>query len=100
MPLRLIYSAETAGDLEAIYRHIAPDSPAAADRFVRGIEARCEALCETPQLGVARPDLREGVRVFSFRRRVAIAYRIEDEAVLILRVFYGGQDYEAIMGGD
>ena len=100
MPLRLDYSDDAAADLEAIYRHIAPDSPAAADRFVRGIEARCEALCEQPRLGVARPDLREGVRVFSLKRRVAIAYRITDHAIEILRVFYGGRDLEALMRSD
>jgi plasmid stabilization system protein ParE len=34
-----------------------------------------------------------------FKRRTAIAIEIDDDArmVTVLRVFYGGQDYEAVM---
>jgi len=32
--------------------------------------------------------------------RVIIAYRITTSAILIARVFYGGQDYEAILRSD
>lgn len=95
--MQLVYSAEAASDLEEIYGFIAAEASVAAVRFVREIEARCEMLAEIPLLGVARPDLREGVRVFSFRRRVAIAYTTEDDALVVLRVFYGGRDFEAIM---
>ncbi len=100
MPLVLVYSPAAADDLQSIYNYIAPESPAAADQFVRDIEARCEGLSRTPHIGVSRSDLREGLRAFSWKRRVVIIYRITDQHLEILRIFYGGRDYEAIMGGD
>ena len=36
---------------------------------------------------------------FPFRKRTAIAFEIDEteRTVMILRVFYGGQDYDAVM---
>jgi toxin ParE1/3/4 len=98
MHLRLLYSTEAAADLEDIYRHIAPDSPAAAEQFVRAIEARCDALRTMPNLGMARPDLGAGLRILPMRRRVVIAYRTVDRAIEMLHIFYGGRDFEALLG--
>jgi antitoxin ParD1/3/4 len=41
-----------------------------------------------------------GLGVVPFRKRTAIAFEVDDARgmVTILRVFYGGQDYEAILG--
>ncbi|MFA6967222.1 MAG: type II toxin-antitoxin system RelE/ParE family toxin [Bosea sp. (in: a-proteobacteria)] len=60
------------------------------------IERRCALLCEFPELGVERPDVSPGLRIFPYRRAV-IAYRIQMTRVRIVRVFYGGQDYSALM---
>jgi toxin ParE1/3/4 len=35
-----------------------------------------------------------------YGRSVVIAYQIADNSVEIVRIFYGGQDYEAIMSGE
>jgi toxin ParE1/3/4 len=32
-----------------------------------------------------------------FERRVTIAFTVEGDSVIILGVFYGGQDYEAVL---
>lgn len=95
----LVYAIEAAEDLQSIYLHIASESPEAADRFVREIEARCEMLREIPEIGVSRPDLLEGARILTFRRRVVVVYRLSAEKVDVLRIFYGGGDYEAIILG-
>jgi toxin ParE1/3/4 len=50
-------------------------------------------------MGVARPDLRLNLRIFPLWRRVVIAYEIADNRIDVLRVFYGGRDYQAILGG-
>lgn len=48
-----------------------------------------------------RNDLRPGVRIVTFERRVVIAYTILPSGdVEIGRFFYGGRDYEAIMRGE
>jgi len=35
-----------------------------------------------------------GLRVVGFERRVTIAFEVDDERVTILRIFYGGVDWE------
>ncbi|MEO3433738.1 type II toxin-antitoxin system RelE/ParE family toxin [Inquilinus sp. CAU 1745] len=98
--LGLVYAIEAVEDLQSIYLHIASDSPESADRFVREIEARCEILREVPEIGVSRSDLLEGARILTFRRRVVIVYRLSAGKIDVLRIFYGGRDYEAIILGE
>lgn len=99
MPLRLVYTPDALADLRSILRHIAGDNPPAARTFVGAIERRCQDLCRQPHLGRTREDLGIGPRIVPFRRRIVIAYRIEDNDLAILRVFYGGRDYETLLGG-
>lgn len=37
------------------------------------------------------------LRIAGFERRVAIAFTFDAETVTIVRVFYGGRDYEALL---
>ncbi len=48
-------------------------------------------------IGVARDDLRPGLRICGFRRRVTIAFVVTEENVEILGIFYGGRDYETLL---
>ena len=36
-----------------------------------------------------------GLRILGYRGRVTIAFTVEDNFVLIHRIFYGGRDWEA-----
>jgi toxin ParE1/3/4 len=47
--------------------------------------------------GRARDDIRPGLRTIGYRRRVIIAFAVIGQDVLIVGVFYGGRDYEAIL---
>jgi toxin ParE1/3/4 len=96
----LIYRPLAEEDLEAIYRFIAQESPARAFNFTERIQQRCDLLRGSPEQGRARPDLISGLRVVPFGRSVVIAYQFVGDAIEILRIFYGGQDYEAIMSGE
>jgi toxin ParE1/3/4 len=98
--IRLFYRPAALSDLDAIYDAIEPDSPRRALNFVNEIRERCRGLCEHPKLGPARDDLAAGIRIYPMRGRVVVAYRAGAEAVQIVRVFYGGQDFEAILRGD
>jgi toxin ParE1/3/4 len=61
----------------------------------------CENLASFPERGRQRDDLRRGLWVIGFERRVVSAYTILDTGdVEIGRIFYGGRDYEAIMRDD
>ena len=70
-----------------------------ADRRIDLIQGYIKAMHDTPHRGAKRDDLRPGLRIVSFQKRTTIAFEIDDTAmvVTILRVFYGGQDYEAVL---
>jgi toxin ParE1/3/4 len=97
---KLTYRPHAAEDLEAIYRIIAQDKPTSAFGFIEKIQRRCDLLRFSPEQGRARPELRAGLRVIPYGRSVVIAYQIVEDTIEILRIFYGGQDYETIMNGD
>jgi toxin ParE1/3/4 len=97
---KLVFSPHAVADLEEIFWFIAADNPGRAKTYVDEILKACRSLCETPLIGVDRSDLRPGVRILPFRRRIVIAYELPPNRVDVLRVFSGGQDYEAILGGD
>jgi toxin ParE1/3/4 len=89
-------------DLIDIGRYIAEASGSAerALDYIRRIREWCEHLKTFPQAGRARDDLRPGLRIVAFERRVVIAYMILPSGdVEIGRFFYGGRDYEAIISG-
>jgi toxin ParE1/3/4 len=100
MAHKLIYRPRAAEDLEVIYRFIAQDSPVRAFSFIERIQKRCDLLRDSPEQGRARPDLRPNLRIVPYGRSVVIAYQIAENSVEIVRIFYGGQDYEAIMSGE
>jgi plasmid stabilization system protein ParE len=62
---KVIVSPLAQADIEEIRDHIARDSILNADRFVDRIERRFALLADNPGLGVAREDLRPGLRRFA-----------------------------------
>ena len=95
--LKLTYRPAALADFDSIYDFIEPESPRRALSFVQDIRARCQTLCTYPQLGITRDDLGVDIQIYPMRGRVVVAYRITPDAIEITRVFYGGQDYEAIL---
>jgi toxin ParE1/3/4 len=47
--------------------------------------------------GVLRDDIRPGLRVAGFERRLTVAFSVEAETVSIYRLFYGGQNWEEVL---
>lgn len=68
-----------------------------AERFTGRIVDQCERIGEVPFSGVAREDLGEGFRMRAFERSAVILYRVTDQTVEIVDIFYGGRDYEALL---
>lgn len=94
----VVFSPEAEAQLVQLYDYIAAKaSPAIAESFTGAIVERCERLRETPLVGVARDDIRRGLRTTFFRRRVVIAYSAGAKSVTVLAIFYGGQDYESLL---
>lgn len=80
-------------DLEALDDFIAHDSRERAAAFVGRIRQFCESLAEFPERGRLREDFGAGIRTLSFERRIVVTYRFERRTVVVMRVFYAGQDY-------
>ena len=82
-------------DLLGLYEYIAEEAgTAVAGAYVDRIEAACLALATFPERGTRRDDLRPGLRTIGFERRATIAFLVLQDEVVIVRIFYGGQDYE------
>ena len=72
-------------------------------KYIRRIRDYCVGFGQFPHRGTARDDLRPGLRLIGFERRVTIAFTVTDDTVLIVRIFYGGRDVAALLddeGGD
>ncbi|MGU3494019.1 type II toxin-antitoxin system RelE/ParE family toxin [Xanthobacteraceae bacterium A53D] len=97
MPHPVSFRPAAITDLEAIEDYIALDNPGRAKAFVLDIMQRARRIGDNPNLGRSRNDLRAGLRLLPLDRRVVVAYLIERSEVQILRIFYGGRNYAALM---
>ena len=93
MPLGVVFSLEAGEDLRALHAYVAREAGAAtATSFTDAIIAYCESFATFPNRGRLRDDVRPGLRIVGFRRRVSIAFVAGPDAVVILGVFYAGRD--------
>jgi toxin ParE1/3/4 len=101
MARRVIILPSAARDLHSLYTYIRDRSgPEVAIGFVRRIRAYCEGFETIPERGRRRDDLRPGLRLVGFERRVVIAFTVTAATVEIGRILYGGRDVDALLGDD
>lgn len=95
--MRVLLSAEAERDLEAIADYIAADNPQRAVTLLREMREQCLGLSEMPE----RFPLVPRYEAIGVRRRLhgqyLIFYRVAGDAVIILHVLHGAQDYEAVL---
>lgn len=95
MSLAEVFTPEARDDLFHLYDYLAEyGSPARTLRFIERIEQTCMSLSCFPERGTLREDLRSGLCVMGFERRVLIAFRVDSDSVAILRILYGGRSLE------
>ena len=93
--LKVSFRPLAEADLVGLYRHIAEEAGVeAAGAYVDRIETACRALETFPERGTKRDDIRPGLRTLGFERWATIVFQVKRSEVVIVRVFYGGQDYE------
>ena len=98
MNYRVVFSPQAQDQLVELFRYIAEAaSPDRAAQYTDAIVGFCESLCLFPHRGIQRSDIRPGLRITNFKSRVVIAFAVDATVVSILGIFYGGQDYEAIL---
>ncbi|WP_338129448.1 type II toxin-antitoxin system RelE/ParE family toxin [Xenorhabdus bovienii] len=71
-----------------------------ATRYTESILNYCESLSTFPHRGTIRDDVRPGLRITNYRKRVVIAFEVESTFVSILGIISGGQDYETLLLND
>ena len=97
MSHRIEFSPEALGDLIDLYDYIAlRDGDERALGYINRIEKFCLGLSLFPDRGMRRDDLRSGLRTLGFERRAVIAFQIAAEAVIILRILYGGRELQTV----
>jgi plasmid stabilization system protein ParE len=88
-------------DLENIYSYISDKSgfPERAWAYIEKLRQKCHELETAPLRGQQRDDLMENLRITPIDKKAVVAFIVDEEkqAVIILNIFYGGRDYEAIM---
>lgn len=92
----VVFAPEARDDLLALYDWIsARAGPKTALSYVERLEKTCLGFSAASERGHRRDDIREGLRITGFERRVTIAFTMKEDRVTILRLFYGGRDWEA-----
>ncbi len=101
MAARVVFTPEAQQQLLDLYRYIAQQgAPLTAQRYTDAIVSTCESLALFPMRGVARDDIRPGVRLTHHKKRTVIAFAFNDSTVSILGIFYGGQDVQDALSDD
>lgn len=99
--LPVVFREAALADIEEIVRYLRDQgaNPGTAHSFVDRIKARCQRIGRVPEGNPARPDLGPGFRLAPFEHSAVIVYRLTDDTVEILRIYYGGRNYQQIMRG-
>ncbi|WP_066819556.1 type II toxin-antitoxin system RelE/ParE family toxin [Sphingomonas mali] len=101
MAHHIVFTPEARDQLDHLHSYIASAADAEiAMRFADGILDHIATLSEFPERGTPRDDLRPGMRTLAWRRRVTIAFVVEERDVVVIGIFYGGRDFETLLRED
>lgn len=93
---QVTFAPEARDDIFSLYEWIATAAtPSTALSYIERIETFCQGFAHAAERGSRRDDVRPGLRVVGFERRVTIAFSVDADRVTILRVFYGGRNWGA-----
>lgn len=91
--MKLRISRRADADLESIWQFIARDSADAADRVEAGLHDAMHTLALFPGMGHVRPDVSDPAYRFWTVTPYVIAYRLEEGALVVVRVLHGSRDF-------
>jgi toxin ParE1/3/4 len=93
---RVVFSEGAQADLDSLFEWLVEwAGEVTALGYVERIRRRCLALVPFPERGTKREEIAPGVRTIGFERRATIAFAVEEDAVLILAIAYGGRQLDA-----
>lgn len=98
IPRPIVFSPEARADLIDLYDWVASAaSPDTAMAYIERIEQFISGFELGPERGTRRDNIRPGLRTVGFERRLTVAFVISEQ-VTVLRIFYGGRDWESALG--
>ncbi|MGL4728293.1 MAG: type II toxin-antitoxin system RelE/ParE family toxin [Bosea sp. (in: a-proteobacteria)] len=91
--VRLTEAAEN--DLIEIFTFVANHSSGtAASRYLNRILKFMDGFVDFPERGTLRSDVRPGLRTIGFERRVTLAFTVDGNDVVFLRILYAGRQFD------
>ena len=97
------YHARAKADLQAIWRYVATRNPAAADRYLRGLQEHAVTYAVTPTAGRPEPEVAARLnstsitlRSFLYRNHRGYYFSI-DTGILILRILPTRRDRDTAL---
>ncbi len=95
---RVVFAPEAGDDLAGLYDWIAEQaSPSTAMAYLLRVETFCRRLSIGSERGHIRPDIRPGLRIIGFERRLTIAFVVREDDVTVLRIFAAGRNWDQEM---
>jgi toxin ParE1/3/4 len=88
---RIERSRASVSDYEEIWRYIARDNPAAADRLITALERQLSTLAGMPGCGREEPKLAAGLRSFPVGNYL-VFYQPIANGIALVRVLHGARD--------
>jgi toxin ParE1/3/4 len=84
-------------DLDGIERYLGKvASSRLAETYVMRILDFIGKLRQFPERGSLRDDIRPGLRMIGFERRVSVVFTVGESEVTIVRILYGGRQIDSI----
>jgi plasmid stabilization system protein ParE len=65
--------------------------------YIERLEAFCLGIAIAPERGHRRDDIRRGLRIAGFERRITIVFTMRKTQVIILRLFGRGRNWEDVL---
>lgn len=93
---------DAKADLKGIYTQIRKNGGTAATArgYVNRILGFLAGFDIFPERGSLREHIRPGLRIVGFERRVSVAFIVEEDEVVILRLLYAGRQFEGSPDND
>ncbi len=95
---QILYSPEASHQIEILQQYIQDKAGTEiADAYITRIRKYCDKLSSFPRRGTKHDEISLGLRLICYKKRITIAFKIYANDVVIVGVFYGGQDIEKLL---
>lgn len=86
-------SPDAENDLVEIYRYVSTTSRSqtVARQYLDRITSYLTSFETFPERGSLRDDVRQGLRIVGFERKISVAFVVEGDCVTILRIAQNGR---------